>query len=204
MKNYTYLIFGFLLLVSSCSYINDSYIEEIQAERVSKDSIYLFTKDSPLSKEQIAEFTGLKYFPINKKYVVEARLEVLDGDQIIQLKTSTDRLPDYRVYAYVYFDIDGKTHKLTAYQSIKLQEDSAYKNLLFLPFTDDNSTISTYGGGRYIDFEIPEINTFTLDFNKAYNPYCAYNHRWSCVIPPRENSLSIAIDAGEKLYSNEH
>ena len=106
-------------------------------------------------------------------------------------------MPDYKVYAYVYFELDNIEHRLTAYKSIQLQEDSVYKNYLFLPFTDNNSTITTYGGGRYIDFQIPESNTFTLDFNKAYNPYCAYNHKWSCVIPPSENAMTIAVNAGE-------
>ena len=204
MKFYTHLLIIAVVLFSSCSLLENDYVKEIKAERLSKDSTFLIEKESPLSPEQIAAFTSLNYFPINETYVVEARIETFDDDQIIQMKTSTDRLPDYKVYGYVYFEIENETHRLTAYQSIKLQDDSIYKNYLFLPFTDNNSTITTYGGGRYIDFQIPEGDTFTLDFNKAYNPYCAYNHKWSCVIPPRENAMTIAINAGEKLYSNEH
>jgi len=204
MKFYAHLLMIIAVLFSSCSFIENDYIKEIKAERLSKDSTFLIEKESPLSPEQIAVFTSLNYFPIDETYVVEARIETFDDDQIIQMKTSTDRLPDYKVYGYVYFEFGNKTHRLTAYQSINLQDDSIYKNYLFLPFTDNNSTITTYGGGRYIDFQIPEGDTFILDFNKAYNPYCAYNHKWSCVIPPRENAMNIAINAGEKLYSNEH
>lgn len=204
MKFYTHLFIVLFISLSSCSFLDNDYIDEINAERLSKDSTFLIEKESPLSPEQIAKFTSLNYFPVNESYVVEARIETFDDDQIIQLKTSTDRLPDYKVYAYVYFEIENETHRLTAYQSIKLQQDSVYKNYLFLPFTDNNSTITTYGGGRYIDFQIPKGDTFTLDFNKAYNPYCAYNHKWSCVIPPRENAMTIAINAGEKTYSDEH
>ncbi len=205
MKFYTHLFAVLLISFSSCSSLFDNdYTKGIKAERLSKDSTFLIEKESPLSPDQIANFTSLNYFPVDKSYVIEARLETFDNDQIIQLKTSTDRLPDYRVYAYVYFEIENETHRLTAYQSIKLQEDSVYKNYLFLPFTDNNSTVITYGGGRYIDFQIPKGDTFTLDFNKAYNPYCAYNHKWSCVIPPRENAMTIAINAGEKIYANEH
>jgi len=178
-------------------------VNEIQTERNKKDSSFAI-EERPLDSDQRSQFSGLNYYPISKDYVVDARIEVLNGEEIIKLKTSTDRLPDYRVYAYVYFQLNDTTHKLTAYQSIKLQTDSLYKDLLFLPFTDENSTVTTYGGGRYIDFTIPKTDTFKLDFNKAYNPYCAYNHKWSCVIPPRDNSLSIAINAGEKLYNTEH
>jgi len=205
MQRITKIFIGFLLMsFASCSLFVNKYVEKIEAERLSKDSSFLIEKDSPLDSEQILEFNGLNYFPIDEAYVVNARIEVLSGDQIIQLKTSTDRLPDYKVYAYVHFKLHGQTYRLTAYQSISLQTDSVYKDYLFLPFTDNNSNISTYGGGRYIDFQIPKTDTFILDFNKSYNPYCAYNHRWSCVIPPRENRLEIPINAGEKLYTITH
>lgn len=197
---------GFLFLASlflfSCQFLQNEYVKSIETERYKKDSLFLQESESPLSFDQIKEFKGLKYFPINEKFKVKARLVQFDSGEVIKLKTSTDRLPDYKRYGYVYFKIDDKELKLTAFQNMAHQSDSLYKNLLFLPFTDNNSTILTYGGGRYIDFEIPEGETFILDFNKAYNPYCAYNHKWSCVIPPRENSLNIAIDAGEKNYKN--
>jgi len=194
-------LYLFLILIScSCQFFQDDYVRAIQKERLAKDSLFLDESESPLGSEQMKEFEGLKYFPVDEKYRVEARLEKADSIAIIKLQTSTDRLPDYRIYGHVYFKIEGKEFKLTTYQSVDHQKDSLYKNLLFLPFTDNNSTISTYGGGRYIDFQIPKGDTFILDFNKAYNPYCAYNHKWSCVIPPRENSLNIAINAGEKNY----
>lgn len=183
----------------SCQSFED-HKQEIEAERIKKDSSFMIADQSPLSAAQIEVFQGLVYFPIDQKYLVEARLEYQDTGNIIQMRTSTDRLPNYKVYGYVYFSLDGQEHRLTVYQSIDHQKDSLYKAFLFLPFTDNNSTVLTYGGGRYIDFKIPNTDTFLLDFNKAYNPYCAYNHRWSCVIPPRENSLKIAIDAGEKKY----
>jgi len=202
MKN----IFYFILLawtIFSCQPFDD-YALEIEADRIKKDSSFLIADKSPLSAEQIEVFQGLEYFPINKEYLVEARLEFSKQGDVIQMRTSTDRLPNYKIFAYVYFTFKGEEHRLTAYQNVDHLKDSLYKDFLFLPFTDNNSTISTYGGGRYIDFEIPHGKTFLLDFNKSYNPYCAYNHRWSCVIPPRENALSIAINAGEKKYSDIH
>jgi len=193
-----------LLFLSSCSLFTGDYEGCIEAERQTKDSTFLIKGESPLSDEQIVSFTGLNYYPVDKDFVFEARFEKLSEAQIIQLKTSTDRLPEYKIYAYVYFDFRGKEQKLTAYQSVNHQADSEEDKLLFLPFTDNNSTITTYGGGRYVDFEIPDGDSFILDFNKAYNPYCAYNHKWSCVIPPSENALDIAINAGEKVYHTNH
>ena len=205
MKNISIpLIIAVLLMLSSCSLFSDDYKRNIEAERQTKDSTFLIKSESPLSDSQIALFTGLNYYRVKKKFVFEAQLEKLTEEQIIKLKTSTDRLPEYKIYAYVYFDYHGKKQKLTAYQSLDHQLDSENGNLLFLPFTDNNSTITTYGGGRYVDFEIPDGDSFILDFNKAYNPYCAYNHKWSCVIPPSENALNIAINAGEKIYHTNH
>lgn len=188
---------------SSCSF-PDNYTKDIQTQREAKDSAFLVENESPLSGKQIDSFTGLNYFPVNNEFAFDARLETFSEEQIIELKTSTDRLSEYKLYGFVFFDYMGKEHKLTAYQSVKHQEDSLYDDLLFLPFTDDNSTVTTYGGGRYVDVKIPDGLHFILDFNKAYNPYCAYNHKWSCVIPPRENALDIAIDAGEKNYLINH
>lgn len=202
MKN----LFLFLLIaltIASCQSFDD-YSAKIETERITKDSSFRIADISPLNAKQIEAFSGLVYFPINEEFLVEARLEPINTEDIIQMKTSTDRLPNYKVYGYVYFLFEGEEHRLTAYQNVDHQEDSLYRDFLFVPFTDNNSTILTYGGGRYLDFKIPNTNTFYLDFNKAYNPYCAYNHRWSCVIPPQENSLQIAIDAGEKIYPDIH
>ncbi len=201
MKKFWSLIIV-IIIFAGCAALEEDYIIAIEQDRQAKDSMFLIEAESPLSKDQILEFKGLNYFPIDTKYKMEARLQLLDSISIVQLKTTTDRLPDYKIYGYVYFDLEGKSHQLTAYKSMALQNDTLYNHLLFLPFTDNNSSSLTYGGGRYIDFKIPEGETFILDFNKAYNPYCAYNHKWSCVIPPSENSLQIAINAGEKNYKD--
>ncbi len=203
MKN---TIFSLLIIFAfmSCQPDRQAYKDEIIKDRISKDSTFRMIDKSPLSSDQIDHFMGLEYFEIDEKYMVEAHLEYEDTGSIIKLKTSTDRLPDYKVFGNVVFKLEGEEFKLKVYQNVNHQKDSLYKDFLFLPFTDNNSTVSTYGGGRYIDFKIPETKTFIIDFNKAYNPYCAYNHRWSCVIPPRENSLQIAINAGEKVYPDVH
>ena len=199
MKNGYLFILIVVLFLSSCARMQDSYIVDIQAERDAKDSLYSLIKESPFGEEQLTTFKGLNYFPIDEKYKLEARIEILSQEEVVQLQTSTDRMPDYLRYAFVYFTIDKKEYKLTAFKSVD-SKDKEYENFLFLPFTDNNSTNDVYGGGRYVDFEIPTSKIFILDFNKAYNPYCAYNHKWSCVIPPRENALNVAINAGEKKY----
>ena len=116
------------------------------------------------------------------------------------MPTSTDRTPIYRRYGYVDFLIDSISLKLTVYQNIDLlkRDRKKFKNYLFIPFKDKTTRNETYGGGRFLDFEIPENENASLDFNLAYNPYCAYSHRYSCPIPPEENTLQIEIKAGEK------
>ena len=116
------------------------------------------------------------------------------------MKTSTDRLPEYVKYAEAEFELNGKKLKLNVYQNVKLAQNEKYKDYLFIPFKDFTSGETTYGGGRFIETEIPDGNILIIDFNKAFNPYCAYNHKYSCPIPPLENSLETEINAGEKAY----
>ena len=203
MKNGLLFMLIVVLFLSSCTRVQDTYINDIQSERHTKDSSYSIIAESPFGEEQLTTFTGLKYFPIDKKYKLEARIEILSKEEVVQLQTSTDRMPNYLRYAFIYFSLDNKEYKLTAFKSLDSKEKE-FENYLFLPFTDKNSTNEVYGGGRYVDFEIPITANFLLDFNKAYNPYCAYNHKWSCVIPPRENALDVAINAGEKKYFTHH
>ena len=117
------------------------------------------------------------------------------------MKTSTDREPAYVRYGVVYFMIDTFNLKLAVFQNKKMLDLSQDTNLLFVPFRDGTNGKETYGGGRYFDCEIPLTgNMILLDFNKAYNPYCAYNPRFSCVIPPEENRKAVRIEAGEKVF----
>ena len=108
--------------------------------------------------------------------------------------------PEYREYGELRFKLDEKKFKLTLYQNIKLMEKERYEDYLFIPFTDETNGEESYGGGRYIDFRIPKGKEVVLDFNKAYNPYCAYNSKYSCPIPPPKNDLSIPIKAGVKAW----
>jgi len=119
------------------------------------------------------------------------------------MKTTTDRLPIYRKYGEARFKLGGKDQVLSIFQNLGLMEDPEYEDYLFVPFTDETNGSESYGGGRYLDVEMPEGDRMIINFNKAYNPYCAYNAKYSCPIPPAENHLDIEVKAGVKAY-DEH
>jgi uncharacterized protein (DUF1684 family) len=112
----------------------------------------------------------------------------------------------YRKYGLLTFKIHDTLLRLNVYQSQSLMTSKDYSDYLFVPFTDNTSGNETYGGGRYLDYKMQEIhgNKLLIDFNKAYNPYCAYTIGYNCPIPPAENDLQIAITAGEKAYLKKH
>lgn len=174
------------------------------------DSIYYLREDkyieftdsttTRLNKEELKNFTRFKYYEPDISYKVKCDFEVDTSGNVFKMKTSTDRLPPYRVYGYLSFEINDTTHKLAAYQNIKYKDHPEYGNYLFVPFKDLTNGITTYEAGRYIDIEIPKSNQVILDFNTAYNPYCAYYSRWSCPLVPFENHLHTSIPVGEKKY----
>jgi len=116
------------------------------------------------------------------------------------MKTSTSRQPEYIKYGELHFVLEGKECKLNLYQNLELIKKAGFEDYLFLPFSDQTCGKTSYIGGRYIDFKIPKTTTVTLDFNKAYNPYCAYNSKYSCPKIPLENDLEIEIKAGVKKF----
>ncbi len=173
-------------------------IEEYQAQ---KNADYEDEAKSPLTAEDRANFKGLPFFPINKKYSVQADFKLSEGEKPFQMPTTGPRKPNYIKFAEATFSLEGEIHTLSIYRNLDLMRMPQYKDYLFLPFTDLTNGKSSYGGGRYLDLRIPKGDRITLDFNKAYNPYCAYNTGYSCPIPPKENKLDIAIEAGVKYDS---
>lgn len=153
---------------------------------------------SPLDSVDLIKFSSLNFYAPSNDFLVTARFEKRKKPKKFNMKTSTDRKPPYVVYGYAYFTLKGVSCKLSIYQNVELSKKPGYENYLFLPFTDPTNGETTYGGGRYIDLEVPSGKELVIDFNKAYNPYCAYSHRWSCPIPPPENFLDIKIEAGVK------
>lgn len=155
---------------------------------------------SPLKEEDINDFQGLDFFEVDSAFVVKAHIKRLPNSEFFKMKTTTDRLSSERVYGVLSFEIKGESYQLNIYQGEDLMTVSGYEDYLFLPFLDLTCGSESYGGGRYIDCKIPEGDTLIIDFNKAYNPYCAYNDKYSCPIVPRENFLNTRILAGVKAY----
>lgn len=153
---------------------------------------------SPLDSIDFVQFRQLDFFPVSAKYIVTASFEKNEYPSPFAMSTSTDRKALYQKYGTLHFTLNGQNLSLAVYQD--LEPDEAYKDYLFVPFTDQTNGEETYGGGRYIDLKQPLGAVVTLDFNQAYNPYCAYSHRWSCVIPPKENDLKVAVKAGVKKF----
>ena len=117
------------------------------------------------------------------------------------MKTTTDRLPEYIKYGIVTFDLFNKSYSLNIYRNLDIINNEGYQDYLFLPFLDDTNGFESYGGGRYIDLDIPKGDNLVIDFNSAYNPYCVYDEKYSCPIVPRDNYLSIKINVGVKAFA---
>jgi uncharacterized protein (DUF1684 family) len=179
------------------------YAKQLRKERAKKDKHFRRDDDSPIPAAERRAFKGLHYYPANEAYKVLATF-VRDSSQApFKMKTSTSRLPEFRKYGELHFELGGKPLVLTVYQNLELIKQEKYRDYLFIPFTDETNGHVSYGGGRYLDFRIPATHQVTLDFNQAYNPYCAYGGAYSCPIPPAENALPLAVEAGEKTY-HEH
>ncbi|MBK7127881.1 MAG: DUF1684 domain-containing protein [Crocinitomicaceae bacterium] len=154
---------------------------------------------SPLPKKMRKKFPGHQHFNFSINYVVTAHFERIESTDTIIMKTSADTEKKYVHYALVRFSLHDAPCSLYVYQSLSLREIEEYKNHLFIPFRDATNGNETYGAGRYIDLLIPNSDSIVINFNHAYNPYCAYTDGYFCPIPPKENTLKIEIKAGAKI-----
>jgi uncharacterized protein (DUF1684 family) len=175
---------------------DNDYVKEVKAFQQKLNDQYKNPEDSPLIEKDMARFVEHDFFPINADFKVTAKLEFLDDSILYGMATSTSRIAKYNKYAIATFEIEGETYQLTLYTSETPSDDPEYADHVFLPFTDKTNGNSTYGGGRYIDLKTTEKDTIIIDFNKSYNPYCAYSPYYSCPKPPKENHLPIEINAG--------
>ncbi len=187
---------AFLLTALTSSYAQDLHQVEIKKWQEEHDAEFADSEKSPLEKKDLKKFKGLDYFPIDAKYRVTATFMLTPNEAPFSMPTSTSRLPLYAKYGIATFTIDGQNFSLPLYKSQDPFIKEEYKNHLFLPFTDLTNGKESYGGGRYIDMTIPEGDTLVIDFNKSYNPYCAYSGKYSCPIPPKDNFLNTEIKAG--------
>ena len=206
MKLKMTIAIGFFLVGIVANGVAQTYKGEIRIERKVKDEKFRSEDKSPLDKEKIDKFKSLPYFSIKRKYRIEAELELSPESKVFEMPTTTERRPKYRQYGLATFVLNGKKLELPIFQNQDLVKKEGFEDHLFVPFNDLSNGFKSYGGGRFIDVRIPEDDTrIVIDFNKAYNPYCAYGDRWSCPIPPPESDLDVSIKAGEKsLYSSSH
>lgn len=176
------------------------YISKIRKDREQKDFEMLNDDKSPILAKEKATFTKLNYYKPDVEFRKEASFTRFDQATHFLMKTSTERLPEYSIYGVVNFSYKGRNYSLNVYQNIELVKKPGYEKHLFIPFNDETNGKETYGGGRFLDLTETGSDTLILDFNLAYNPYCAYNHKYSCPIPPEANNLKIKVKAGEKKW----
>ncbi|MCC7118461.1 MAG: DUF1684 domain-containing protein [Anaerolineales bacterium] len=166
-------------------------MSELDNFRAEKDEFFRNHPQSPLTGEQKKDFQGLRYFPENEALRLEVKVEEFPNKEKFAMQTSTGGAQTYSRFGKFAFTVEGTTVELTIYQS---------ENGFFLPFVDALAGKETYPAGRYLEPEVLPGNRFFVDFNLAYNPYCAYNEMWSCPITPPENRVKAAIRAGERLF----
>ena len=171
------------------------------------DSISAYQKNYAASHEVVrgSDKKFFRFFSADKNFKVQCRFQKATDSSLVIMKTSGTKIPqkDFIRYGKLIFTIHDTALQLTVYQSKSLTKNDQYKDYLFIPFTDATSGDESYGSGRYIDILTTDIknNAVTIDFNKAYNPYCAYTTGYNCPIPPRENYLVVAVKAGEKSFA---
>jgi uncharacterized protein len=164
---------------------------ELGKFRQEKDKYFASDPESPLTPEQKRDFRGLNYFPENPALRLEVNVEVFPQKETIQMQTSTGSVQTYQRYGKFKFEVEGQEVELVIYYN---------KYGYFLPFADGLAGKETYGAGRYLEPESVGKGVLRIDFNYAYNPYCAYNELWTCPITPFENRLKVPVRAGERLF----
>jgi uncharacterized protein (DUF1684 family) len=188
----------FLFIYSFFQLKAQSYKDSLVSLRVKYTAELLDTSSKILNQFEINDLVGLAFFDIDTNYRIIGKFKKKIGKKF-EMPTSTDRKPIYRAYGTVEFQLKELQFTLTIYQNCALKKQKEYKKYLFLPLRDETSGQESYGGGRFLDLSIPDNDSIILDFNRLYNPYCVYSNRFSCPIPPKENTVQFPIIAGEKV-----
>lgn len=200
MKSFLLLALIFLGTVLQAQ--NASFAANIDLHRAEYKADFLSNPRSPL---RAADTSLLDFYPAKPEWAIPATFERTPDAKPFIMMTYSGQKRDYVQFGVLYFELEGQKHSLSIYQNLKLIQDSTYRDHLFLPFKDLSNGGETYGGGRYLDFRQSDIQNgvLLLDFNKCYNPWCAYSDGYNCPIPPRENHLNIDIPAGERNFRGE-
>ncbi len=210
-----YLLIGCIFLCLSCKEdkkyhdIANKKVVNTQSEAIleilefqkAMDKEFKNPETSPLPDTFRKDFEGLDFFPPDTNYIIIAKIIRTPEALPFMMPTTTDRKSEEVVYGIASFYLHGRSHQLEVYQNKQLMLQEKYKDYLFLPFTDATNGKETYAGGRYLDLSIPVGDTIVLNFNRAYNPYCAYNKKFSCPLVPTSNTLDTKIMAGVKAFN---
>lgn len=208
-RNYTFLLaFGFILI--NCggktqSDVNKNLFNppELFQFRMAKDRQFRTDKDSPMPEEIKANFEGLKYYPPSNEFIFNAKIVRFEKLDTIKFRTSKEDITRFMLkYCKLEFKYKDSTYHLLGFIPMRNGQIIDPPEL-FVPFFDETNGKGSYEAGRYLDFPIDSSDSLTLDFNYAYNPYCAYNHKYSCARVPEENYLPFKIEAGEKIFKSE-
>ncbi len=197
----------FFLLSSSLYFLSAQtagsiFSAEIARHRAEYKADFLTDARSPLT---VADTAFLDFYPPNIAYRFSARFERTPEASPFELPTYSGQKRDYVQFGVLKFEVTGQAQTLNIYQNLRLVKDSTYRDHLFLPFKDLTNGETTYGGGRYLDFRQGDIRDgiLILDFNKCYNPWCAFSDGFNCPIPPAANHLELSIEAGERNFKGE-
>jgi uncharacterized protein len=173
----------------------ETWARALAAFRAEKDEFFRAGEDSPLPPGERPAFSGLKYFDPDPSFRVEVSLQRYSNPASVMMVTSKGSRQLFNRVGHFDLVLDGKEVRVQAYQSAGRDEPS-----IFIPFRDATSGKESYGAARYLDLEVEHDDNYALDFNYAYNPYCAYSEDYVCPLPPQENWLTVPISAGEKKY----
>lgn len=188
-----------MLITTGTSAQQYTYSTMLTEHRTKYKNEFLEDARSPLKKEDTA---FLRFYPPQTGFIVNAVFTKINDTKGFEMQTHTGVMKKYFVYGFVTFKLNNKNCKLFIYQSEQLMSKKGFEDHLFIPFTDETNYMETFGGGRYLDLKEGDIyrNKIVIDFNKCYNPYCAYKEGYACPIPPVENRLTLEIPVGEKLF----
>ncbi len=183
--------------------INSKVQQEILDFQKQLNQTFKNPETSPLPDRFRKDFEGLDFFPADTSYRIVAKFERTPDAKPFSMPTTTNEETIEVLYGIASFELNGKSHQLEIYQTPGLLSQIKYRDYLFLPFLDETNGEETYGGGRYLDLTIPDGDSILIDFNKAYNPYCVYNKKYSCPLVPRQNYLRTKVRAGVKNFNKD-
>jgi len=186
------------LFIAAKIHGQSNFLDDLKHHRDSINEHFLNPETTILDSLSLTDFEEVAFFEPQLEYRVQASFEKIKKDKLVKMPTSTERIAEYREYGCLKFSLNGVKCKLIVYQSQRHLNHPVYSKLLFCPFTDLSTGNESYGTGRYLDISIEDIENdeVVIDFNYCYAPYCAYSYKYSCPVPPTQNSLKTKVLAG--------